>query len=173
MTSERLTKEGDILILCEDEVSSSDLVNKCQTDEGGAISTFMGTTRNNFEGKTVISLEYEAYEDMALDAIERICEQIRSQWNVLRIVVAHKLGPCPVGEVSIFIGVSSVHRFEAIKAVEFCINEFKATVPIWKKEVYGGLHNCIWKQNKEFVPRVPLGVLGEVSSSPVTSVKHE
>ena len=93
-------------------------------------------------------MEYEAYEDMAVDALERICKKVRSKWEVLKIGIAHKLGSCPVGDVSVCIVISSAHRKEAIKAVEFCIDDLKASVPIWKKEVYDGAA-AEWKENKE------------------------
>ena len=36
----------------------------------GAISTFSGVTRNNFQGKAVLRLEYEAYHAMAVRKLE-------------------------------------------------------------------------------------------------------
>lgn len=147
-----------------------ELVDWCQSDEGGAISTFLGTTRNNFEGKAVVSLEYEAYEDMAMDALERVCKKVRSQWEVMKIGIAHKLGSCPVGDVSVCIVISSAHRKEAIKAVEFFIDDLKASVPIWKKEVYGKewLGDSSWKKNKEFLPKVPTSILpGAPAATPI------
>ncbi|XP_042546569.1 molybdopterin synthase catalytic subunit isoform X2 [Dipodomys spectabilis] len=60
----------------------------------GAISLFVGTTRNNFEGKKVISLEYEAYLPMAENEIRKICSDIRQKWPVKHIAVFHRLGKC-------------------------------------------------------------------------------
>ena len=59
--------------------------------------------------------------------------QIRSQWDVTMINIQHKLGDCPISEISVLIAVSSPHRTESLHAVEFAINELKRTVPIWKK----------------------------------------
>lgn len=59
--------------------------------------------------------------------------QIREQWDVKNIAVAHKLGNCPIGEASVVIAVSSGHRREAVEAAHFAIDELKRTVPIWKK----------------------------------------
>ena len=39
-------------------------------DSNGAVVTFLGTTRRTSEGKTVLYLEYEAYEPMALKKLE-------------------------------------------------------------------------------------------------------
>lgn len=49
------------------------------------------------------------------------------------------------------IAISSEHRTESLQAVEFAINELKKTVPIWKKEYYAD-EQCMWKENKEFLP---------------------
>lgn len=171
MPSDKVFDDRDRIILANDRLPIGELIDWGQSDEGGAISTFLGTTRNNFEGKEVVSLEYEAYEDMAMDALERICKKVRSQWEVLKIGIAHKLGSCPVGDVSVCIVISSAHRREAIKAVEFCIDDLKASVPIWKKEVYGKewLGDSSWKKNKEFAPKVPTNILpGAPPGAPAT-----
>ena len=104
-----------------------------QTDSAGAISSFIGTTRDNFEGKRVTSLVYEAFPEMAIEEMKKIVQQIRNQWPVSKIYIAHKIGSCPVGDISVIIFVSSEHRVEALKAVQFAIDALKATVPIWKK----------------------------------------
>ena len=53
---------------------------------------FLGTTRNNFEGKKVVSLEYEAYLPMAENEIRKICGNVRQKWPVKHIAVFHRLG---------------------------------------------------------------------------------
>ncbi|CAN1145245.1 Molybdopterin synthase catalytic subunit [Linum perenne] len=117
----------------------------------GAISTFSGTTRDTFDGKTVVELRYEAYVPMAVRQIKSICSNARASWKIHAIAVAHRLGAVPVGETSIFIAVSAVHRADALDACKFMIDELKATVPIWKKEVYS--NGEVWKENSEFVER--------------------
>ncbi|KAA0061748.1 hypothetical protein IC582_009927 [Cucumis melo] len=119
--------------------------------QAGAISTFSGTTRDNFEGKTVVELRYEAYVPMAIRSIKSICSSARSSWNLHSIAVAHRLGPVPVGGVSVFIAVSAVHRADAMDCCRFVIDELKACVPIWKKEVYD--NGEVWKENSEFTDR--------------------
>ncbi|XP_067214501.1 molybdopterin synthase catalytic subunit isoform X2 [Linepithema humile] len=114
----------------------------------GAISNFIGITRDNFENKTVIKLEYEAYESMALNEMSNICTKIRSQWNVEGIAIYHRIGEVPISKASVVIAISSPHREESLKAVEYAINTLKASVPIWKKEVYE-TGDPQWKKNKE------------------------
>eukprot|EP00903_Cladosiphon_okamuranus_P014840 g13741.t1 len=117
----------------------------------GAISTFSGTTRDNHFGKKVVRLEYEGYVPMAELELKKICTQVRARWNVLRIALVHRLGVTAVGEASVIIAVSSVHRKDSLEAVEFAINTLKATVPIWKLEVYEG-DSRVWKENAEWGP---------------------
>ncbi len=157
----RSTENGDYLLLTPERLNVQSFIDYAQRDDGGAIATFLGTTRNNFQGKEVLSLHYEAYEDMALDSLEAICSRIREKWDVLRIAIGHKLGSCPVGDVSVMIAISSEHRAEALQAVDYCINDLKANVPIWKKEIYGGdwEGHGVWKKNKEFEPKVPAKLL--------------
>eukprot|EP00466_Bigelowiella_natans_P005544 jgi/Bigna1/142995/aug1.74_g17703 len=118
----------------------------------GAIATFVGTTRNTFQGKTVTQLSYEAYAPMALKQMKKICLEMRNTWTEMRkIVILHRLGVCPVGQASVMIAASSPHRKEALNAVHWAIDQLKKTVPIWKKEHY--TDGSSWKQNKSYVPR--------------------
>ncbi|XP_034296749.1 molybdopterin synthase catalytic subunit [Pantherophis guttatus] len=114
----------------------------------GAVSFFVGTTRNNFEGKKVVQLEYEAYTTMAEAEAKKICKDIRVKWpSVKHIAIHHRLGLVPISEASVIVAISSPHRAESLNALQYCINTLKATVPIWKKEVYE--EDSSWKENKE------------------------
>ncbi|KFW86747.1 Molybdopterin synthase catalytic subunit, partial [Phalacrocorax carbo] len=129
--------------LSVDEVSELVISPYC-----GAVSLFIGTTRNNFERKKVIHLEYEAYTSMAEAEIKKICRDIRQKWpSVKHIAVQHRLGVVPITEASVIIAVSSPHRAESLEAVKYCIDTLKASVPIWKKEIYEDEYS--WKENKE------------------------
>ena len=81
-----------------------------------------------------MKLEYEAFGSMALKEMKKICDSIRQKWpTVKNIAIVHRLGDVPVEETSIIIAISSPHRKDSLEAVDFCINEFKRLVPIWKK----------------------------------------
>lgn len=138
----------DIVKLQHEELNVGEIINLTVSFKCGAISTFIGTTRDNFENKKVIKLEYEAYEPMALKEMTNICAKIRSQWNVHHIAIYHRLGEVPVANASVVIAISSPHRQESLSAVEYAINSLKASVPIWKKEVYD-TDGAQWKENKE------------------------
>ncbi|PHU14436.1 Molybdopterin synthase catalytic subunit [Capsicum chinense] len=119
----------------------------------GAIATFAGTTRDSFDGKEVLELRYEAYIPMAIRCLKSLCTSARTSWDIHSIAVAHRLGTVPVGETSVFVAISSVHRADSLDACKFMIDELKASVPIWKKEVY--TNGEVWKENKEFIERMP------------------
>ncbi|KAF5745002.1 putative molybdopterin synthase large subunit [Tripterygium wilfordii] len=126
-------------------------INYVSAPQAGAIATFSGTTRDTFEGKTVVELRYEAYVPMAIRCLKSISSSARLSWNLHSIAFAHRLGPVPVGETSVFVAVSAVHRADALDACKFLIDELKASVPIWKKEVYD--NGEVWKENSEFTER--------------------
>ena len=107
----------------------------------GGTTLFVGTTRNENEGRVVERLEYEAYEAMAVEEMRRIGEEIARRWRVVAVAMVHRVGVVPVGQVSVAVAVSAAHREEAFAACRYGIDTLKATVPIWKKEFYqGGEH---------------------------------
>ncbi|GLH15694.1 hypothetical protein R5R35_001338 [Gryllus longicercus] len=138
----------DIVRLVTSKLNVEDITNEIASPSCGAISLFVGTTRDTFEDRKVVQLEYEAYEEMAQKSMKNLCCQIRDKWSIKNISIHHRLGIVPVKEASVVIAVASPHRAESLKAVEFAINELKASVPIWKKEVYE-VHDPEWKENKE------------------------
>ncbi len=104
----------------------------------GATVIFVGTTRDHNEGREVIRLEYEAYEEMAISELQRLVLAAQAQWPETRAAIAHRLGEVPLSEPSVVIAVSSPHRAQAFAACRFLIDELKKSVPIWKKEFFQG-----------------------------------
>ncbi len=102
----------------------------------GAVLTFCGVVRDEHLGRTVQSIEYQAYEEMAASEMERIAEEVCRRWPEIAIDIVHRVGQLRVGEASVFIAVASPHRAEGFEALRFAIDRLKETVPIWKKEIY-------------------------------------
>lgn len=119
-------------------INIQELVDFVTDPEAGAVATFIGTTRNNNEGRKVIALDYEAYPEMAEKELVRLGEEARKKWQICRMAIVHRLGPVQITEPSVVIAVSAAHREAAFAACRFAIEEIKKTVPIWKKEVYEG-----------------------------------
>ena len=133
--------------------------NFCNLPECGAVSSFVGTTRNSFKGKQVVMLSYEGYVPMAKKELFIICNDASNRWEVSKIAIVHKLGNCPVGDASVIIVASSPHRRASLEAVSFLIDELKATVPIWKREIYEGDEESVWKENIEWHEGKPKRVM--------------
>jgi molybdopterin synthase catalytic subunit len=119
-------------------IDLSELVRYVTDPQAGAIVPFIGTTRNNNEGRRVTALDYEAYPEMAEKELARIGDEARKKWPICKMAIVHRLGPVQIGEASVMIAVSSAHRDAAFAATRFAIEEIKKTVPIWKKEVFEG-----------------------------------
>jgi molybdopterin synthase catalytic subunit len=130
-------------------IDLQELVRFVTDPEAGAIATFIGTTRNNNDGRTVIALDYDGYVQMAEKELARIGGDAKKQWQICRMAIVHRLGPVQITEASVVIAVSSGHRDAAFAACRFAIEEIKRTVPIWKKEVFEGGEVWIGTQTGE------------------------
>ncbi|HEY9614119.1 molybdenum cofactor biosynthesis protein MoaE [Allocoleopsis sp.] len=101
----------------------------------GAVVVMSGTVRNQTDGKSVVALEYQAYEPMAVRVFEAIAGDIRNRWpEVNRVVIHHRTGRLQIGEISVVVAVGCPHRSEAFAACKYAIDTLKHNAPIWKKE---------------------------------------
>lgn len=81
----------DHLKLTEDKLELETISDLVASPDCGAVSIFMGTTRDSFEGKNVVQLEYESYEAMALKAMKSICENVRNQVpSIVNLAIYHR-----------------------------------------------------------------------------------
>jgi molybdopterin synthase catalytic subunit len=124
--------------ITEKPIDVQKVIDTAKSLEAGAIDVFIGTVRNNAQGKNVLWLEYEAYETMAIMEIKRIIDEASHRWPLLGWAVSHRIGTLKPGEVSVVVAVSSPHRRESFEACQFIIDTLKAKAPIWKKEVFEG-----------------------------------
>ncbi|MDR0471720.1 MAG: molybdenum cofactor biosynthesis protein MoaE, partial [Nitrososphaerota archaeon] len=95
----------------------------------------LGSVRDHGEAGAVSAIYYEAYAEMAQEALRKIEQYATARWNLLGFVVIQRLGLLKVGEVSVAIAVSSAHRKEAFEACSYVIDAIKQSVPVWKKEI--------------------------------------
>ena len=112
------------------------VIEAASLHEAGAINTFIGTVRNQTSGKTVLRLEFEAYEPMAISEIKKIADQANETWNLLGYAVSHRIGILLPGDIAVVIAVSTPHRKASFEACQFIIDNLKQTVPIWKREFF-------------------------------------
>ena len=130
-----------------DFVSKSIASHQSKTDIG-AHAIFLGQIRadKKADGK-VTGIEYSAYEEMAEKAFHEIREAAFAKFELSCLHIYHSLGIVPTGEISLFVFVSSPHRRAAFEASEYIVEEIKANVPIFGKELVGE-GNYVWKENR-------------------------
>ena len=119
----------------------------CLDAEGaGGIATFVGRVRASSRGRVVTMLEYEAYPEMAQRVFSQIASEARAKFDILDIVIHHRVGTLVVGETSVVISVAAPHRAAAFDACRYAIDRLKQIAPIWKKEHFQG--GAVWVDDR-------------------------
>lgn len=124
------------IILSKDPLSIQVCYEFVKSPDSGGIDIFIGTVRNQTQGKMVTHLDFEAYEPMAVSEIKKITETLLDKFAVLRVSIHHRIGLLAIGEIAVIIAVSAPHRAAAFEACRYAIDTLKETVPIWKKEIF-------------------------------------
>jgi molybdopterin synthase catalytic subunit len=104
--------------------------------DAGAIVQFEGVVRPTEDGRTLISLEYEAYRPMADNMLGDLAQQVLEEHSLSAITVEHSTGTVRVGERSFRLVVAAPHRAQALSAMASFIDRMKQEVPIWKRPVF-------------------------------------
>src|ERR1019366_8530321 len=66
--------------------------------------------------RETIYLDYEAYEEMALEQMESLADQAVHRFQIRDVAIVHRLGRLEIGETSVLIAVASAHRAAAFDA---------------------------------------------------------
>lgn len=125
--------EAEIQVRITEEPLSLEAVSGAVSRPGaGAIVSFQGTTRD------VMRLDYESYSEMAEEKMEAILCDCVERHGLEAAAAEHRVGSVPLGEASVIVAVSAVHRGEAFAGAREAIDRIKAEAPIWKREVEAG-----------------------------------
>jgi MoaE-MoaD fusion protein len=127
------------------------LVERVRDPRAGAVVTFQGVTRE------VDQLEYEAYEQMALERLGAIAAEAAERHGLCAAAVEHRVGRVPLSEPSVAVAVSAPHRPEAFAGAREIIDRVKAETPIWKKELDSGEERWVEGRVPEGSPADPPG----------------
>ena len=115
----------------------------------GAHDIFLGQVRADvIEGNTVVAIDYSAYEVMAELEFHKIREAAFAKFDLTCMHIYHSIGRVNAGEICLFVFTSSAHRKEAMDACRFLVEEIKAKVPVFGKEVFED-ESFVWKKNKD------------------------
>jgi len=101
----------------------------------GAVVSFQGVVRDHDHGRSVTLLEYEGHPSAA-DVLRQVAEEIAADPDVYAVAVSHRIGKLEIGDVALVAAVSTAHRAAAFAACARLVDEVKARLPIWKRQVF-------------------------------------
>lgn len=134
-------------------IDAQPLVDALKSGEDGATLIFEGIVRNQTRSRKTLYLDYEAYEEMALQHLESLADQALQRFQIRDVAIVHRLGRLEIGETSVLIVVASAHRAAAFDASRWLIDTLKRTVPIWKKEHFED--GAVWADGEPFPAEIP------------------
>lgn len=123
------------MFLTRDPIDVAEMLSSVRPGDGG-VCVFLGVVRNENQGRETLSIEYQAYGEMAESEMEAIARALETLWPDARVRIRHRVGVLAVGEASVAIVASAPHRSDAFAACRAAIDRIKMTVPIWKKEFH-------------------------------------
>ena len=101
----------------------------------GGVNLFVGAVRDHDGGEQVDHLDYSAHPS-ALDRMREVAEGVAAEFEVLALAAVHRTGPLRIGDTAVLVAASAAHRGQAYDASRALIDRLKATVPIWKHQVF-------------------------------------
>ena len=137
-----------LIALVREPIDASAIERALKSGADGAVCVFDGIVRDNTRGRRTLHLDYEAYEQMALQQMHLLRSEAMEHFGVREVAITHRLGRLMVGETSVFIAVASAHRGAAFDACRWVIDTLKKTVPIWKKEQF--VDGAAWADGEPF-----------------------
>lgn len=105
-------------------------------DSCGAFACFEGRVRNHNNASSVERLTYYGYEDLAINQGRQIIAEAKAKFEITQAVAIHRIGALKIGDIAVWIGVVSAHRYPAFDACRWILDTIKADIPVWKQEYY-------------------------------------
>lgn len=131
------------IIAIEEVLPNIDEINESlRSNTAGAVAHFVGNIREWNGERQVEYIDFEVYDVMAIDELNRITERLFGSYAIESITFYHRKGRVRPNETAVIAAVSAPHRKDAFEALMELMNALKKTVPIWKKEVYQDGH--VW-----------------------------
>ena len=100
----------------------------------GGITVFTGTARDFSRGRLVEKISFEHFSGMAEKRLAKIRLEAKGQFDIIEVLIIHRIGEVTTGENIVLVMVGAEHRSDAFEACRWCIDELKRSTPIWKKE---------------------------------------
>ena len=121
--------------LREEPLSVDEVVDAVRDPSAGGLVVFVGTVRDNDDDRAVDRLDYEAHPS-AEAKLREVAEAVAAKHPAVAIAATHRVGSLSIGDIAVVVAASCPHRGEAFEAARALIDELKATVPIWKHQLF-------------------------------------
>lgn len=116
-------------------LSVDEVVDAVSDRAAGGLAVFIGSVRDTDSGKSVERLGYSCHPS-AERQMQTLCESVAERFPAVAIGAVHRVGDLAIGDLAVVVAVACAHRGEAFDAARTLIDELKATIPIWKHQVF-------------------------------------
>jgi molybdopterin synthase catalytic subunit len=124
-----------LLDIRDDPLSVDEVYSSVAEQGAGAVDLFIGTVRGEDRGREVVGLGYTAHPT-AIERLREVAEHVAESHTVRALGAVHRVGDLKVGDIAVIVAVSSSHRGDAFAACQQLIDTLKATLPIWKHQIF-------------------------------------
>jgi molybdopterin synthase catalytic subunit len=134
---------NSVVRLCdlrEDPLSVDEVLAAVSDPAAGGVNLFVGVVREQDHGETVERLDYTAHPS-ALERLREVSDGVAEEFEVIALAVVHRTGHLVIGDAAVLVAASAAHRSEAYDASRALIDRLKASVPVWKHQVFADGHD--------------------------------
>ena len=124
-----------LIAVRESELSVDEVRAAVADPAAGGIALFAGAVRDTDHDRGVTGLSYSAHPSAAGE-LRRVAEAVAEKYPVIGIAAVHRVGDLAIGDLAVVLAVSCPHRAEAFEACRDLIDILKASVPIWKHQLF-------------------------------------
>jgi molybdopterin synthase catalytic subunit len=121
--------------LREDPLSVEEVLGAVSEAAVGGVTLFVGTVRDHDESRSVTALDYTAHPT-ALARLREVVDAVAGRHPGVALAAVHRVGRLEIGEAAVVVAAAAAHRGEAFDASRELIDDLKATVPIWKHQLF-------------------------------------
>jgi molybdopterin synthase catalytic subunit len=124
-----------LLDIRSEPLSVDEVLSSVVDQSAGAVDLFIGTVRGEDRGREVVELDYTAHPT-ARERLREVAEQVAETHALRALGAVHRVGDLKIGDIAVIVAVSSSHRADAFAACQQLIDTLKATLPIWKHQIF-------------------------------------
>ena len=124
-----------LVAIRETPLDVAEVLAAVEDDAAGGVTLFVGNVRNHDGEQAVDHLDYSAHPS-ALDRLREVVEAVAQRHPVTAVAAVHRVGHLAIGDAAVVVAAAAPHRGQAFAASRDLIDDLKATVPIWKHQVF-------------------------------------